>query len=49
MQLLYLEIEGDVFHDQYLKVNLMVFIYFFFQVIFNFCLFKPLLFANQMT
>ena len=44
-----LGIKEDVFHGQYLKVNLMLLIYFFFQVVFNICLFKSLLFADQVT
>ena len=49
IQLQYLEIKGDVFHDQYLKVKLIFFMYSFFQVAFKICFFKSILFADQMT
>ena len=49
IQLQYLEIKGDVFHDQYPKVKIIFFIYSFFQVVFKICFFKSILFADQMT
>ena len=49
IQLQYLEIKGDVFHDQYPKVKIIFFIYSFFQVVLKICLFKSILFADQMT
>ena len=49
IQLQYLEIKGDVFHDQYHNVKIIFFIYSFFQVDFKICFFKSILFADQMT
>ena len=49
IQLQYLEIKGDVCHDQYRKVNLMFLSIYFFQVDLNICFFKSLLLADQMT
>ena len=49
IQLQYLEIKGDVFHDQYPKVKIIFFIYSFFQVVFKICFFKSILFDDQMT
>ena len=51
IHLQYLEIKGDVCHDQYPKVSLMFLsiFFFFFQVVFKICFFKSLLFADQMT
>ena len=41
--------KGDVCHGQCPNVNLMFLSTFFFQLVFNICFFKSLLFADQMT
>ena len=48
IQLYSLEIKRNICKEQYPKVNLMFFIYFFIQVVYNNCFFKSIWFVDQM-